>query len=152
MKGNNVIKSVSVLAVIGLVGCSTVNVEEMEQLDGDGVRNILVGKTLTYTTDYGKFAEYTQPGQLTGVGRASGSWGAEKANSTHTVSEDGELCTHYEAEYEWSKPEYEYCTVFFTDTKGKYFAKHTKNDSKPERVGEIRAVTSAEGDTYNLLN
>lgn len=140
------------LIMLGLTACASTNLEEMDQLDGNGAREALIGKTQTYSTEYGKWAEYIQSDQLTGVGRASGDWGAEKANATHTISDSGEVCTQYQGDHDWSDGQHQFCGVYYMDVEGAMYYKVTVDTYKPKRVGQTNRVSIAEGDKYNLMN
>ena len=152
MKIIQAIKTLPAVALLGLTACSTVDVAEMSQLDGNATRAALLGKTQTFTTEYGKWAEYIQPNELSGAGRAWGDWGSEKATAVHTISEDGELCTQYQGEHEWSTDQHQFCAVYYVDEEGAIYSKATKNTFKPQNVGKVDRVAIAEGDKYNLMN
>lgn len=124
--------------------------EEMSQLNGEQLSSLLVGNTWTGKRDYGRWAEYIAD-DSNGIGKAWGDWGVEIAVSVHNFSEDGEWCSTYpEQAYEWTGPDHEYCGVVFVDEAGKYYAKVTKNTSKPERVGKLFLSEIKPGNHYDL--
>jgi|GEM_PF-5066215 len=147
-----IVRTASLLLSVGIIaGCASgPNVEEMSQLNGDEVKQLRVGSTYQLTADWGNWTEVTND-DLTSVAQATGSFGTEIANGVSTVSAEGEWCTVYSGEYNWSKPDFEYCVVTFRNVEGNYFTKGTKNDRQPERVGVIRAITVTKGDNSNLL-
>lgn len=138
------------LTQLGLVGCATVpDKSELQRLNGQELRNVLVGNTFTRRTDYGRWATYYRDGS-SGVGRAWGTWGSETAAASYSISGDGELCETYSGDYEWSKPEHEYCMVAYTDSKGQYYMENTKDTWEPARVGDMHSFEIKSGDEYSL--
>jgi len=53
-------------------------------------------------------------------------------------------------EFDWAKPEHQYCSFVYTDQSGLHYSKSTKNTWKPERVGKWRKIEYIEGDKYGL--
>jgi len=147
------IKSIFVTGVLAasLVGCaSTPPIEEMSQLNGEQLTELLVGNTWTGRRDFGRWAEYFVD-DANGIGKAWGDWGSEMALSVHNFSEDGVWCSTYpEQTHEWTGPDHEYCGVVLVDEAGVYYGKVTKNTSKPEREGKIYRSEVKPGNHYDL--
>ncbi len=138
------------VALLGLTGCATIpDKSELTQLDPSAIESEVVGNTLTYSADYGRWAEYYETA-TTGYGQASGSWGSESATSTNTITQDGEWCAVYSGEPDWADPDKEYCSVVYTDKEGNLYVESTKNPDDPGRVGKIRKVEIKPGDAYGL--
>ena len=147
------IKSLLLCTIIPfiMVGCGSIPKEEdLQQLSSTQVSELLPGHTLTYRADYGRWASYYYKDGATGVGKAWGSWGKEKAAQTYTINQDGEICSTFIGESDWAQPEHKYCGLFYTDKSGIYYTKTTENTSKPERIGQRRKVEIIEGDQYEL--
>ncbi len=142
---------VSGVLVASLVGCATTPpLEEMSQLDGEQLTELLVGNTSTGKRKYGRWAEYVGE-DLNGVGKAWGDWGEEKAASVHTFSAEGEWCQTYpEQTHEWTGPDHEYCGFVYVDEAGKYYYKTTKQTYKPEREGKLMSIEIKQGNHYEL--
>jgi len=141
----------SLAIAIALSACTSISVDELNQFDADQARSTLAGHTLSQRTEYGRWAEYFSDSDLSGAGKAWGDWGEEKATSQSTITEDGEICSVYEAEYDWSTPDYQYCFVIYQDTEGNHLTKVTKNDRRPERLGNVRKAEFIAGDKYGLV-
>jgi len=142
----------AVAALVLVTGCATgPDVNEMTQLTNDELRKVLVGNTFTYRADWGEWTEIYRD-DLTGVGRATGSFPTETAEGVSRLVEGGEICTIYTGEAIWSKAEYEYCKVVYTNAEGQYVFKSTRNDRRPERVGQTHVITVIPGDGEGLLN
>lgn len=140
------------VALLGLAGCATIpDKSELTQLDQSAVEAELVGNTLTYRADYGRWAEYYETAE-TGYGRASGSWGSESAISTNTTAGDGESCAVYSGEPDWADPDKAYCSVMYTDKEGNLYLESTRNPDDPDRVGKIRKIEIKSGDEYGLAD
>lgn len=138
------------VALLNLAGCTTIPDEsELTQLDRSTLKSEVVGNTLTYSAEYGRWAEYYETSR-TGYGRASGSWGSESAISRNTIAQDGEWCAVYSGEPDWASPEMEYCSVLYADKEGNLYLESTKNPDDPGRVGKIRKVEIKPGDEYGL--
>jgi len=146
-------KILAAFAVLVIVtGCATSpSVDEMTQLSNDELKKLLVGNTLSYRTDWGKWTEIHRD-DLTGVGRASGSFPTETADGVSRLAGDGEICTVYTGAAVWSKVEFEYCKVVYTNAEGQFVLKSTRNDRRPERVGQTHRITVISGDGEGLLN
>ena len=134
---------------LGLIGCATTPSEEsMTQLNQEQVTQLLVGNTWTNLTDWGRWAEYFGENNA-GFGRAAGNFGEHDATSKYTVSEEGEVCSVYDGEYDWSDSETNYCSLVFVDANGKYYSKTTQA-KKQERIGRIRNFEVRQGDHFGL--
>lgn len=139
-------------ALLALAGCTTTpEKSKLTQLERSALKSELVGNTMTYLADYGRWAEYYETAK-TGYGRASGSWGSESAISTNTISQDGEQCAVYSGEPDWAAPDMEYCSIMYTDKEGNLYLETTKNPDDPGRVGKIRKVEIKPGDEYGLAD
>lgn len=136
-----------------LSACATgPDIAEMEALNGEQAEQLLAGNTLTFKADYGRWAEYFDSNSLAGRGKAWGTWGEELADSVTNISTEGEVCTQYSGEHEWSTPEHEFCFLVYTGSEGQVVLQGTQNTYKPERVGKIRKVEIEAGDSYGLMN
>ena len=134
-----------------MVGCASMPKEEdLQQLNGTQLSELLPGKTVTRSTDYGRWAEYYKDGS-TGAGKAWGSWGEEAASVKYTISQDGEVCWTYMGEADWAKPNQKYCSLFYTDQSGMYYTKPTENTYNSKRIGKIKKYEIIEGDKYELV-
>ena len=91
------------ITAAAIAACSSINLEEMEQLNGDQARTTLSGNTLTFRAEYGRWAEYFSEGDLSGAGKAWGDWGEEAATAQNTISDEGEVCSVYGGPHEWSQ-------------------------------------------------
>jgi len=60
------------------------------------------------------------------------------------------MCSVFNGEFDWAKPEHQYCSFVYTDQSGLHYSKSTKNTWKPERVGKWRKIEYIEGDKYGL--
>lgn len=148
----NLLKFLPAIATVSLLwGCAaTPNIDEMKQLNADEIKQLRLGNTYAYKADWGTWREFTAD-DLTGAAQASGGFPTESATSVSTVSHDGEWCTVYAGEADWSQPQFEYCIVMVSDAEGNYLAKNTKNDRRPEQVGTVRKVKILPGDEYKLI-
>ncbi len=140
------------VVLLGLSGCTTIpDKSELTQLDKSAIESKVVGNTLTYLADYGRWAAYYETAE-TGYARASGSWGSDSVTSRYTISQDGEWCTVYSGEPDWAGPDKEYCSIVYRDKEGNLYIESTKNPEKPGRVGKIRKVEIKSGDEYGLAD
>ena len=146
------LKSLVLVTTIPLVmvGCaSTPKEEDLQQLSRAQLSELLPGHTLTRSTQYGRWASYFSDGE-TGISRAWGTWGEENATQKYTISQDGEMCSTFMGEADWSKPNHKYCSFFYTDQSGMYYTKTTENTWKSNRIGKIRKFEFIKGDKYKL--
>lgn len=149
----NAVKTFRFLAATALIlsGCANVpDKNAMQRLDSQAVRALLVGNTVTRTTDYGRWAAYYAP-DGTGAGSASGSWGSQKAILEYTIATDGMFCERFDGTHEWTPPGNEYCYAVYQDAKGAYYYENTKDTRNPNRVGNMSKFTSKPGDAYDLI-
>lgn len=140
------------VVLLGLAGCTTIpDKSELTQLDRSAIESEVIGNTLTYRADYGRWAEYYASVDE-GYGRASGNWGSDHATASSKISPDGEWCSVYSGEADWASPEKEYCSLVYTDEEGDFYVESTKNPENPDRVGKIRKVEIKPGDEYGLAD
>lgn len=133
-------------------GCAGIpKEEELQQLNKAQLEALLPGRTLTFAAEYGRWAEYFMDG-ATGVGKAWGSWGEEKADYEYKVDQNGEICWTFTGGYDWAEPEQKYCSLIFSDQPGMYYAKVTENTWKRQRIGKRLKVEIIEGDKYGLAS
>lgn len=133
-----------------MVGCASMPKEEdLQQLSRAQLAELLPGKTLTRKTDYGRWATYLKDSS-SGNSRAWGSWGKEEASSTYTISQEGEVCSTFTGDYDWTKPGNKFCSHWYTDQSGMYYTKTTQDTWKPNRIGKLRKLEIIEGDKYEL--
>ncbi len=135
-----------------MVGCASISKEEdLQQLNGSQLSELLPGKTYTRKTDYGRWASYYKDG-ANGIGKAWGGWGEENVTQKYTITQDGEMCTTYMGEYDWAKPGNKFCDLFYMDQSGMYYRKVTEDTWKPQRIGTFIKIEIIEGDKYELAN
>lgn len=140
------------VVLTGLSGCTTIpEKSELTQIDRSAIESRVIGNTLTFRADYGRWAEYYETA-TTGHGQASGSWGSESVTARSTISQDGEWCAVYSGEPDWAGPDKEYCSVLYTDKEGNLYLESIKNPDDPGRVGKIRKVEIKPGDAYGLTD
>lgn len=140
------------VVLLGLAGCTTIpDKSELTQLDRSAIESEVIGNTLTYKADYGRWAEYYES-VSTGYGQTSGSGGSENVTATSTISQDGEWCSVYSGEAEWTGPDKEYCSILYTDEEGNLYVESTKNPGDPDQVGKLRKVEMKPGDEYGLAD
>lgn len=144
---------ISFILVISLplvmVGCASMPKEEdLQQLSRAQLSELLPGKTVTRSADYGRFASYFKDGS-TGVGKAWGTWGSEGGTYKYTINQDGEICSTWSGEHDWTK--HKFCSLYFTDQEGMYYTKSTEDTWKPKRIGKFRRYEIIEGDKYELV-
>lgn len=154
LNGINSLKlGIAFAGALVLSACATSpDISEMQVLDKSLATDLLAGNTLTYKADYGRWAEYFDANSLDGRGKAWGSWGEEVADSATNISSEGEVCTIYTGDYEWSNSEHNFCFFIYQDAEGEVVLQSTNNTWKPERVGTVRKVQIETGDTYSLMN
>jgi hypothetical protein len=135
---------------LGLAACATVpSTDELQRLSGEELRSALTGNTYYGTAPKYKYADYyLEDG--TSYTRVWGSWGSQRAKGSNTISDDGEWCTTYSGDHDWTTPDHEYCSVVYTDDEGNYYGEVTKNTYNRSREGNVGKVEIKPGDTYNL--
>lgn len=137
------------LASLILFGCATMpDKSELQRVDGESLRNALIGNTYTRTANWGRYAEYYEA-DGTGHGKAWGNSWAQRATSTYEISPDGEICGVYKGDPDWAGGK-EHCMVIYMDAEGEYFMEITKDEYKPHRVGDLNEVEIKPGDEYGL--
>lgn len=140
------------VVLLGLAGCTTIpDKSELTQIDRNAIESRVVGNTLTFRADYGRWAEYYETA-TSGYAQASGSWGSENVTLSSTIYQDGDWCAVYSGEPDWAGPDKEYCSVVYTDKEGNLYVEYTKNPDDPGRVGKIRKVEIKAGDAYGLAD
>ena len=133
-----------------LMGCvSKPDTEQLSQISGEQVQAFISGNSIEAKADYGKWQAFYSEEQ-SGVFLADGGSWSQEATFTYQISELGELCSIYQGAFDWTRPDFEYCTVFLTDAKGNYHIKNTKNHYRPQRVGQIHPMVIHSGDAFNL--
>lgn len=138
------------VAALSITACTTMpSVDEMEQVSADEVRSLLVGNTAHGKADWGTWYQ-TYDDNLGGNTLLIGNGWRNTATATTTLSDSGELCSVYEGEEEWSKPEHRYCDVYYRDAEGTYYLRVTVNTRRPERVGKMGPIQILEGDPRGL--
>lgn len=134
------------------VGCATVpDKSELTRMERDDVRSAVVGNTFTFLADYGRWAEYVESLE-SGYAKAWGGWGSQSVTAEYTIAADGEWCSVYAGEPDWAIPEYEYCSVMYTDAEGNFYMETLTNPDKPASEGQIRQVEIRSDDEYELAS
>ena len=137
-------------AVLLVSACTSVPpIEEMQQLDGDSLRGMLVGNTISGKYDWGTWYRTFGP-DLSGNALAVGNGWREKAGATSTLSDDGEVCSIFSGDPDWSKPEHRYCDTYHQDAEGNLYTRVTENTRRPERVGRVAPLKILSGDPKKL--
>lgn len=135
---------------LGLVACAAVpSTDELHRLSGEELRSVLVGNTYYGSTSNYKYADYYSTGD-TNLARVWGSWGSQHATGESRISDDGEWCTTYSGNHDWTAPNHEYCSVVYVDEEGNYFGEITKNTYNTAREGDVDKVEIKRGDPYGL--
>jgi len=138
------------IAQLGLVGCATVpDKSELQRLSQTEVKSSLIGNTLTRRTEYGRWAEFVET-QSSGHAKAWGSGWSQSATASYEFTDDGQLCSTYAGEHDWSTPENRGCMAYYTDAEGNYYAETLVDTWDPKEVGDIDKIEIKPGDDYGL--